>query len=137
MFEDHLSIATAKSVLGAPYDTEETESSVVYFWRDYEIYPGCKGTFSYQDYFGENESKYIKDSWYWTTDCDKGTYQKIDSCVKKQLGDPTQEAKDGLHQNFSVEKLGFDKSINNERNFGCSYENGLFTISWHRVSISQ
>ena len=135
MFSEHLNIATVKAVLGAPYDTEETDSSIIYFWKDYEIYPGYKGTLSYQDYSEENESKYIKDTWYWTIDCDKETYQKIDSCVKKQLGDPTHEAKDGLHQNFSAGKLGFDKAINNERNFGCSYENGLFTISWHRVEI--
>lgn len=133
MFGEHLNETTARSVLGSPSDIETTDSDITYFWSGYEIYPGYKGTLSYQDYSEENESKYIKDTWYWTIDCDKETYQKIDSCVKKQLGDPTHEAKDGLHQNFSAEKLGFDKAINNERNFGCSYENGLFTISWHRV----
>lgn len=133
MFEDHLNIATIKSVLGAPYDTEETDSSIIYFWKDYEIYPGYKGTLSFQDIL--DESEHLKDRWIWNMPCDEKTFQKLNDNIIEQLGSPTHQSKDGLSENFNAEKLGFDKTINDDRNFSCAYKEGIVTIAWRREGL--
>ena len=130
MFGEHLSETTARSILGAPSDVETTETCVIYSWSDYEIYPGYKGTLSYQDYYEEDE--FLGDRWVWDAACDEKTYEKISGNMKKQLGGPTHQAKDGLSENFSAEKLSFDESINDDKNFSCAYKEGIITIAWCR-----
>lgn len=133
MFGEHLSETTARSVLGSPSDIETTDFSITYFWSDYEICPGYKGTLSFQNII--DESEHFKDRWIWNMPCDEKTFQKLNDNIIEQLGSPTHQSKDGLSENFNAEKLGFDKSINDDRNFSCAYKEGIVTIAWRREGL--